>query len=98
VILERICRAFSFLSKEVQTLSTASHAQNNFGAAARVLGNIKRASAIECELEALEARMSEGQPIDIAVYARLTRVLCRLFELIGIQALEQAARSDGRAC
>jgi hypothetical protein len=38
VILERICRAFSFLSKEVQTLSTASHAQNNFGAAARVLG------------------------------------------------------------
>jgi hypothetical protein len=35
----------------------------------------RRASAIECELEAMEGRMSASQVIDIAVYARLTGVL-----------------------
>jgi hypothetical protein len=44
---------------------------------------VKRASAIECELEAMEARLSEGQVIDIGQYVRLTGCLCRLFELIG---------------
>jgi hypothetical protein len=40
----------------------------------------KRASAIECELEAMEGRMATSQPIEIAVYARLTGVLARLLE------------------
>jgi hypothetical protein len=34
----------------------------------------RRASAIECELESMEGRMSASQPIDIAIYARLTGV------------------------
>jgi hypothetical protein len=47
----------------------------------------KRASAIECELEAMEGRMATSQPIEIAVYARLTGVLARLLELVGIRRL-----------
>jgi hypothetical protein len=48
---------------------------------------IKRASAMECELEAMEARMSEGQKIDLGQYARLTALLCRMLELVGIKRL-----------
>jgi hypothetical protein len=47
----------------------------------------RRAAAIECQLELVEARMSEGQPLDVAQYSRLTGVLCRLFELIGVKRL-----------
>jgi hypothetical protein len=47
----------------------------------------RRAAAIECELEGLEGRMLASQPIDIGVYARLTGVLCRLLELVGIRRL-----------
>jgi hypothetical protein len=47
----------------------------------------RRTAAIECELESMEGRMSASQPIDIAVYARLTGVLCRLLELVGIRRL-----------
>jgi hypothetical protein len=36
----------------------------------------KRASAMECELEAMEARMSEGQKISLDQYGRLTSLLC----------------------
>jgi hypothetical protein len=32
---------------------------------------IRRVSAMECELEAMEARMSEGQPVDADAYGRL---------------------------
>jgi hypothetical protein len=45
----------------------------------------RRVSAMECELEAMEGRMSAGQPIDVGVYARLTGVLARLLELVGIK-------------
>jgi hypothetical protein len=48
---------------------------------------IRRASAMECELEAMEGRMSAGEPIDTDVYGRLAGRLCRLFELIGIRRL-----------
>jgi hypothetical protein len=50
----------------------------------------RRASAIECELEAMEGRMSAGTPIDIAVYARLTGCLARLLELVGISGAWRA--------
>jgi hypothetical protein len=45
----------------------------------------RRSAAIECELEAMEGRMSAGQPLDVSQYARLTGVLCRLLELVGIK-------------
>jgi len=47
----------------------------------------RRVSAMECELEAMEARMSEGQKIDLDEYGRLTARLCRLLELVGIRRL-----------
>ena len=52
----------------------------------------RRASAMECELEAMEARMSAGQTVDIDQYGRLSGRLCRLLEL------DQAARSAQRPC
>jgi hypothetical protein len=48
---------------------------------------IKRAAAVECELELQEARRSEGQVIDIEQYARLTSLLCRMLDLVGIRRL-----------
>jgi hypothetical protein len=45
----------------------------------------RRVAALECELESLEGKMSASHPVDIEVYARLTRTLCRLFELVGIR-------------
>jgi hypothetical protein len=47
----------------------------------------RRASAMECELEAMEGRMSAGQSIDIGQYARLTGCLCRMLDLIGVKRL-----------
>ena len=47
----------------------------------------RRAAALECELEAMEGRMSAGQPIEIELYGRLTSRLCRLLDPIGIQRL-----------
>jgi hypothetical protein len=47
----------------------------------------RRISAMECELEAMEARMSEGQEIDLGLYSRLTALLCRMLDLVGIKRL-----------
>jgi hypothetical protein len=44
-------------------------------------------SALECELEAMEAHMSEGQKIDLNMYGRLTGRLCRMLELVGVKRL-----------
>jgi hypothetical protein len=41
---------------------------------------------MECELEAMEARMSAGEPIDTGVYGRLAVRLSRLLELVGISS------------
>jgi hypothetical protein len=45
----------------------------------------RRVSAMEVELEAREARMSEGEKIDLDQYGRLTGRLCRMLELVGIR-------------
>jgi hypothetical protein len=45
----------------------------------------RRAAAMECELEAMEGRMSAGGSVDVGVYSRLAIRLCRLLELIGIK-------------
>jgi transcription elongation factor Elf1 len=42
---------------------------------------------MECELEAMVPRMSEGQKIDLDQYGRLTCRLCRLLELVGVRHL-----------
>jgi hypothetical protein len=55
----------------------------------------KRASAMECELEFLEARMSEGQDVDLDQYGRLAGRLCRMFEIIGIERLARPLDPTG---
>src|SRR5215510_7534527 len=47
----------------------------------------RRASTMECELEAMEGRMSAGLPVDTDAYGRLASRLCRLFEIIGVRRL-----------
>jgi hypothetical protein len=58
------------------------------------LSLIKRASAIELELEQAEGRLSMGQEVDLDTFGRATSHLRRLFEVLGI---ERKARdvSDG---
>jgi hypothetical protein len=55
----------------------------------------RRASAIECELESMEGRTAASQAIDIGVYARLTGVLARLLELVGIRRLTKPIDPTG---
>jgi hypothetical protein len=46
---------------------------------------IRRAAAIECELERLDARLSIGEPIDLDSYGRCAGHLRRLFETLGVE-------------
>jgi hypothetical protein len=49
------------------------------------LSLIKRASAIECELERLDAALSLGEAVDLDAYGRATSHLRRLFETLGLE-------------
>jgi hypothetical protein len=49
------------------------------------LSLIKRASAIECELERLDARLSVGEEVNLGEYGRAASHLRRLFETLGIE-------------
>jgi hypothetical protein len=46
---------------------------------------IRRAAAIECELERLDARLSRDEPVDMDAYARVAGHLRRLFETLGLE-------------
>ena len=46
---------------------------------------IRRAAALECELEALEARLSQGEPVDLDRFGRAASHLRRLFEVLGLE-------------
>jgi hypothetical protein len=45
----------------------------------------RRASAIECELEQMEGRLSMGEEVDLDIFTRSTSHLRRLFETLGIK-------------
>jgi hypothetical protein len=49
------------------------------------LSLVRRASAIECELEGYEGKLSQGVPIDIDVFCRAAGHLRRIFESLGLQ-------------
>jgi hypothetical protein len=49
------------------------------------LSLIRRASAIECELERLDALLSVGEEINLDEYGRATSHLRRLFEVLGVE-------------
>jgi hypothetical protein len=46
---------------------------------------IKRASAIECELEVLEGGLSQGEPVDLDSYGRGASHLRRILESLGLE-------------
>jgi hypothetical protein len=49
------------------------------------LSVIRRAAAMECEIERLEAKLSRGQNVDLDAFGRAASHLRRLFEAIGIE-------------
>jgi hypothetical protein len=46
---------------------------------------IRRASAIQCQLESLEGQMSLGQEVDLDVFTRSASHLRRILETIGVE-------------
>jgi hypothetical protein len=56
---------------------------------------IRRAAAIECELERLDARLSVGEPVDLDSYGRCAGHLRRLFETIGVERVPRDATTLG---
>jgi len=65
----------------------ASHASDlgGEGLSEAQISLCRRAAATEIALEQIEARMSEGQQIDLDQYGRVTAKLCRMLELLGIR-------------
>jgi hypothetical protein len=53
---------------------------------------IKRASAIECELEQQEGKLSLGEPINLDVFTRSASHLRRILESLGCPGLERKAK------
>jgi hypothetical protein len=49
------------------------------------LSLIKRASAIECELEQLEGRLSMGEQVDLDCFTRAASHLRRILETLGLE-------------
>ena len=49
------------------------------------LSLIRRAAALECEIERLEAKLSRDENVDLDAFGRAASHLRRLFEVIGIE-------------
>jgi hypothetical protein len=54
---------------------------------------IRRAAAIETELERLDAQLSRNEPVDMDSYARVAGHLRRLFETIGLRRVPRTVPS-----
>lgn len=55
---------------------------------------IRRAAAIECELELMEGRLSLGEPVDLDLFTRSSSHLRRLLETLGIKRVPHDVMSD----
>jgi hypothetical protein len=55
---------------------------------------IRRAAAIECELERLDARLSRDEQVDMDAYARVAGHLRRLFETLGLKRVPRNVDLD----
>ena len=53
---------------------------------------VRRASAIECELEQMEGRLSQGETIDLDVFTRSASHLRRILETLGIDRASRERR------
>jgi len=49
------------------------------------LSLIRRASALECELEGMEAKMSQGEQVSLELYGRLVDRLGRTLQRVGLR-------------
>ena len=49
------------------------------------LSLIRRAAALACELEQMEARMSQGEQVDLDTFGRAASHLRRIYEAIGLR-------------
>jgi hypothetical protein len=59
------------------------------------LSLIRRASAIECQLEAWEGDLSEGRPVDLDTFARTAGHLRRILETLGLQRCQRDVTTLG---
>jgi hypothetical protein len=59
------------------------------------LSLIRRASAIELELEQMEGKLSMGEQIDLDMFTRSASHLRRLFETLGIERKARDVTRDG---
>jgi hypothetical protein len=75
-------RYFDLVSHHVHDISAG---EGKDALTAAQLSLIKRASAIECELERLDARLSIGEEVDLGGYGRAASHLRRLFEVLGLE-------------
>jgi hypothetical protein len=55
----------------------------------------KRAAGLECELEQMEGRMSQGEEINLDVYGRASSHLRRLLEVLGVERKCRDVTLDG---
>jgi hypothetical protein len=46
---------------------------------------VRRASAIECELELMEGKLSKGDEVDLDVFTRTSSHLRRILETLGLE-------------
>jgi hypothetical protein len=61
------------------------------------LSLIRRATALECEIERLEAKLSRGEEVDLDAFGRAASHLRRIFESIGIERTQRDVTVDLRA-
>jgi hypothetical protein len=76
----------------------AAHCQDLGGVdvlSAAQLSLIRRASAIELELEQMEGKLSMGEQIDLDVFTRSSSHLRRLFEVLGVERKARDVTVDG---
>src|SRR5262249_48982516 len=59
------------------------------------LSLVRRCATIECELEAMEGRLSRGEAVDLDVYGRLAGHLRRAFETLGIHRVAKQGKTLG---
>jgi hypothetical protein len=56
---------------------------------------VRRCSALELELESMEGKLSQSEPVDMDIYARLTGHLRRVLETLGIERRARDVTLDG---
>jgi hypothetical protein len=61
------------------------------------LSLVRRAAGLECELEQMEGRLSQGEEINLDSFGRATSHLRRLFEVLGLERKARDVTVDGVA-